>query len=315
MRLLLTGGFGYLGGRLAQHLAGQGAEIVLGSRRALRAPAWLPDAQTVSLDWESLNGLADCCRDIDTVFHLAGMNAADCARDPVGALAFNGLATARLVEAAASQGVRRLIHVSTAHVYASPLAGVIDEATPPVNLHPYATSHRAGEDAVRAAHTAGRIEGVVIRLSNAFGAPADASADCWTLLVNDLARQAARSGRLVLKSGGCQQRDFIAISDFCRMTSALLDLPDDGLAAGVFNIGGGQSLTVLEMAERVAARFAALTAIACPIVRPEDAVIGQSDELQYKMARIDAAGITLPRAASIDAEIDALLQFCLAETR
>jgi UDP-glucose 4-epimerase len=313
MRLLLTGGFGYLGGRLAQYLAANGAEIVLGSRRTLTAPEWLPNATTVAMDWESQVGLAQICRAVDAIVHLAGMNAADCGHDPVAALAVNGLATARLVEAAVATGVGRLIYLSTAHVYASPLAGIIDESMAPANLHPYATSHRAGEDTIRAVHASGRIEGIVIRLSNAFGAPADAAADCWTLLVNDLARQAVRDGRMTLKSSGSQRRDFIPISDFCRIAGDLLAVSKTRLADGIFNVGSGRSWTVLEMAERVAARFTALTDSACPIFRPEEAVIGQSAELQYKTARMAAAGILLPDASGVDAEIDALLRFCLAE--
>src|SRR5207245_1641136 len=105
----------------------------------------------------------------------------------------------KLTDAAKRAGVRRVVYVSTAHVYGAPLAGVITEASCAVSLHPYATSHRAAEDVVRAAHERKTIEGVVIRLSNAYGAPVSEDANCWTLLVNDLCRQAARTKTMVLR--------------------------------------------------------------------------------------------------------------------
>src|SRR3546814_17036700 len=93
------------------------------------------------------------------------MNAQNCAANPVEALEFNGVATARLVQAAARVGIRRFIYLSTAHVYCAPLTGTITEDTCPRNLHPYATSHLAGENAVLSAVQAGEISGMVLRLS------------------------------------------------------------------------------------------------------------------------------------------------------
>jgi len=78
----------------------------------------------------------DSCDGVYVVIQAAGMNAQDCAADPVAALAFNGVATVRLVMAASRTGAQRFISLSTAHVYASPLAGTITEATYPRNLTP-----------------------------------------------------------------------------------------------------------------------------------------------------------------------------------
>src|SRR3546814_20189177 len=97
------------------------------------------------------------------------MNAQNCAANPVEALEFNGVATARLVQAAARVGIRRFIYLSTAHVYCAPLTGTITEDTCPRNLHPYATSHLAGENAVLRAVKAGEISGMVLRFLNVLG--------------------------------------------------------------------------------------------------------------------------------------------------
>jgi UDP-glucose 4-epimerase len=144
MRILVIGGFGFVGGRVAKHLHRAGYSIVLGTRQAYSSPEWLRQAEVVQLHWHDAAALERSCRGVDVVIHAAGMNAQDCAADPVSALEFNGLATARLLAAAIRAGVQRFIYLSTAHVYASPLVGTITENTCPRNLHPYATSHLGG---------------------------------------------------------------------------------------------------------------------------------------------------------------------------
>lgn len=308
-RVLITGGFGYLGGRLAQFLASRkGYEVLLGSRQQAEPPHWLPQAKVVQTLWDSPAGLEEICTGADAVVHLAGMNAQECAADPVAALELNAVATARLLQSVVRQGGKRFIYLSTAHVYSSPLTGVITEETCPVNLHPYATSHRAGEDVVRAAHQRGEIEGIVLRLSNAFGAPALKDANCWMLLANDLCRQAVVSGKLELRSSGLQRRDFITLEDVARAVEHLLELPVGSCGDGLFNLGGECSLQIIELTERIASRCKAVLNFSPPIIRPEPASNEVSIKLDYCIDKLKATGFTL--TGDIDAEIDATLVLC-----
>ena len=114
------------------------------------------------------------------------MNAQDCDADPVAAFQVNGVGSARLRLAANRAGVRRIIYFSTAHVYRSPLVGTITEDCRTLNLHPYAKSHLAGESALYSYPDLTGPETLVLRMSNAFGAPLHPSANCWGLLANDL---------------------------------------------------------------------------------------------------------------------------------
>jgi len=307
MKLLITGGFGYLGGRLAHSLAsGSGHEILLGSRQNLEPPEWLPIAGVVQTCWDSPNELDGICAGADAIVHLAGMNAKDCAVDPVAALEMNGLATARLLRAAIRQGVKRIILMSTAHVYCQPLSGVITEQTCPRNLHPYATSCRAGEDVVMAAAASGDIEGIVIRLSNAFGAPIHEDANCWSLLVNDLCRQAVTTRRMSMRSSGLQRRDFVTMHDVVRAVSHLLDLPE--ASGDIFNVGGGWAPMVIEMAELIQSRCADIFHFTPEIVRPAANSREASLALNYSIDKLAAIGFVLN--GDHVAEIDDILHFC-----
>ena len=86
LRILITGGFGYLGGRIALSLCENGHQVVLGSRKKQRTPNWLPQSEFVKLIWDDKDELTEACRNVDVVFHASGMNAQDCTEDPVAAL-------------------------------------------------------------------------------------------------------------------------------------------------------------------------------------------------------------------------------------
>jgi UDP-glucose 4-epimerase len=307
--VLLTGGLGYLGGRLACALVAAGHQVRCGTRRlGAVAPDCLPGMPMVTLNWASTEALTEACRGIECIIHLAAMNEVESAKDPVGALKMNGLASLRLLEAAKAAGVRRFVYFSTAHVYGAPLHGDIDETTLPRPVHPYAITHKVAEDFVLAAHDRKQIEGVVIRLSNGFGAPVTPDVDRWTLLVNDLCRQAAVSSELRLNSAGSQLRDFITLADVARAVNHLLQLNAGELADGLFNLGGGKAMSILEMTERIVARWRVLTGRDIAIVRP----VGDGvppPALNYRCDKLAATGFTL--TGQCDREIDDTLQLCL----
>jgi UDP-glucose 4-epimerase len=309
MRILITGGFGFVGGRLAVHLAHAGHQVVLGSRNTISSPAWLPQAEVAQIEWDDGRALEHSCNGVDVVIQAAGMNAQDCAADPVAALAFNGVATARLVAAASRAGVQRLIYLSTAHVYTSPLVGIITEDTCPRNLHPYATSHLAGEHAVLRASQLGQIQGIVLRLSNAFGAPVHKDVNCWMLLVNDLCKQAVQTCKLVLQSSGLQQRDFVGMTKVCRVAEYLAVCYGASMQPGIFNVGTGVTQSVFAMAQLIQQRCAQVLGFEPALQRVQGEVDEQHPMLTYRADNLAALGIN---SNGLDnwAEIDSLLRFC-----
>jgi len=307
-RVLITGGFGYIGGRLAQHLTASGVQVVLGSRSRRNPPAWLPQAEVVELAWEDEDALAEVCSKVNVVIHAAGMNAQNCAADPVSALNFNGVATARLVQASIRSGVAKFIYFSTAHVYREPLTGEIDEHSCPRNLHPYATTHLAGEHALlSAAQGDNRLTGIVLRLSNVIGQPASIDANCWMLLVNDLCKEAVLDQKMTIIGNPNDVRDFVSMSSVCKVCVCLIEQKEH-TDQQIHNIGSGRAITVRQMAEmigeRAQSRFGLL---------PELCIVRQSSNqtagLSYITSSFDCAVEDDERFALIY-EIDNLLNFC-----
>jgi len=308
MRVLVTGGFGYLGGRVAQFLFGSGFEVALGTRNKCSPPDWLPEADVVELIWDDENALVEACREVNTVIHAAGMNAQHCADNPVAALAFNGVATARLVKASIRSDVRKFIYFSTAHVYCSPLTGVINERSCPRNLHPYATTHLAGEHALlTAAQGDNGLTGIVLRLSNVIGKPASINNNCWNLLVNDLCKEAIVKRVTTIRGNPNDFRDFVSMSSLAKVCACLIE---NYLSPGsqLHNIGSGQAVTIRQMAETISER-AKIQFGYSPKLRVANPASNVSTKLSYITSPFKCASLGDERAALLE-EIDNLLQFC-----
>jgi UDP-glucose 4-epimerase len=252
MRILITGGFGYLGGRIAQSLEKEGHQVVLSSREENLSPNWLKKAEVFKLDWSNKDILQSSCENVDLVIHAAGMNAQDCARNPVEAIQFNGAATERLVQASISANVNKFIYLSTAHVYQSPLVGKITEKTNLENQHPYATSHAAGEDAVLSQSSENNFTGIVLRLSNGVGAPTHKQANCWMLAVNDFCRQVIENGRITINSNREIERDFFPISLLCDTIKSIIKYDKNDI--NIMNVSSSQAITLDEVAKLIKER-------------------------------------------------------------
>ena len=310
-RVLITGGYGYIGGRAAHQLVKMGHKVFIGSRSKNNPPDWCPKAKVIQLRWTDSESILNACRNIDVVIHAAGMNASDCVTDPLGALEINGVGTARLVQSATSIGVSKIIYLSTAHVYGSPLTGIIDEQTCPKNLHPYATSHLAGEKALlTGVQNSKNTTGTILRLSNAVGRPMTINTNCWMLFVNDLCRQAVTTGTLFLKSSVNIQRDFVPMGNLVSILGYLVNNKSNEVGGAILNVGSGSTMTLLDMAEKIQLRCRKVLGFSPSIQHSDDVnVIDKRIDFNYKVDKIKRLDISMN--CDLDAEIDKLLLFCM----
>ena len=156
----------------------------------------------------------------DTVVHLAGPNEVRAAADPEGTICDVAAGALRVAKAANVAGVRQIVYLSTVHVYGARLrpGSEVDEDTPCEPRAAYTIARLAAEQ-VLAGYSDAAV--VVLRLTNSVGAPGGVDVDRWSLVANDLCRQAATTGRLVLRSDGTQWRDFVALSDVCDVVSRI----------------------------------------------------------------------------------------------
>jgi UDP-glucose 4-epimerase len=307
--ILVTGGLGYLGGRIVSTLLKSGYQIRIGtSRTDAYIPEELSVCEVVKVDLLDSENLYVACQNVNLIIHLAAMNAQSCVADPEQALLINGLGTLNLINAALKQNVKKILYFSTAHVYASPLRGEINENTLPKPTHPYSITHRLAEDYVIEANENNHIQGVVFRLSNAIGLPIDKNADCWSLVVNDLCRQIVTNGSMVIHSSKSVQRDFVSIADVCRAVLFFLQSYDDSLAGEVFNITNGDSITLKELSEVLTLRSDFLLGFKPEIKFQNKSEKSESEKLILSNEKIKKRGFDF--SSNLEQELDGLIRRC-----
>jgi UDP-glucose 4-epimerase len=255
LKILITGGLGYLGGRIADSLKKNHPEstIILGtSRKISEASDWAKAFHIVPLNILDPASIEKAILDdIHVIVHLAALNENDSFNNIESAWKTNTLGTQALLSAADQKKIQKFIYFSTFHVYGD-CQGEITEDSPTWPHHPYAATHRAAEDMVRFYQRYKDMETLTLRLSNGFGYPMDSEVNRWTLIFNDLCRQAMTSGEMVIKSSGKQYRDFVALHDVAAAVDHFLFISSEKWDDGLFNLGGDCSFSILEVAKTIA---------------------------------------------------------------
>lgn len=314
MNILITGGFGYVGGRLSQHLANIYGDINIKIlvRRNSYVPDWAVSKTIATGDVLDVSSLKSACEGVDTVIHLAALNEIDSQKNPLAALRVNGEGTLNMINASIANNVKRIIYFSTFHVYGLNASGNITEKTLPLPVHPYAITHHVSEDFIRMAVHKKEIEGLILRLSNGFGYPAHPQVNRWSLVVNNLCLQAVLNNKIVLKSSGRQYRDFITLTDVSRCIEHLLSVDSRKLdrESCVYNLGGEFSVSILEMAELIKERCDEVLNTRPEILVMRDDILNASLErpVKYNIDKIKNTGFGL--ISNTNEEIDKTLVFC-----
>ncbi len=96
-----------------------------------------------------------------------------------------------------------------------------------------------------------KMKTLIFRLSNGYGYPMHKEVNRWTLIFNDLCKQAVTKGKILLRSSGRQYRDFISLHDVARATHHFIfNVPDDW-GDGLYNLGGNCPISILGVAQKI----------------------------------------------------------------
>ena len=305
MKILVTGGNGYLGSKISHHLHNIGYDVTSLTRNKIHEKTL--EHKIKIINWDDLNTLLEAVTNIDVVIHTAGMNYQNCEIDPIAALNFNGKSTLDLINASISKGVKKFIYLSTIQVYNSRLEGVIDEKSNLMNFHPYATSHVAGESYVINAAKNNTLDGVVLRLSNVFGKPTTKNIDCWDLLINNLCKQAVENNKLLLKSDGFQYRNFLPITNLCNVIANLLKHKSLNKFNSLINLGSNDSYKVIDITKLVQERYEYMFGLKVNINLDH---LNKTYSNDFKFNSIYSFEIDKYKIIEIKDEIDDLLKYC-----
>jgi UDP-glucose 4-epimerase len=254
---LVTGGAGFIGSHLVERLL---RDHPSGLVRVLDdfstgSMANLPFAAAAGERLEIVRGdirdLADVERataGAGVVFHQAAMRSVPrSVADPLGANLSNVTGTLHVLEAARRAGVRRVVYASSSSVYGDRPELPKQEEQPPAPISPYAVSKAAGEQYAAVWHRLYGVETVGLRYFNVFGPRQDPASE-YAAVIPRFILWGLRGEPLEVHGDGQQSRDFTYIDNVVEANCLAAEAPE---AAGVFNVGCGDRVSLLDIIGRL----------------------------------------------------------------
>lgn len=240
MRVLVTGGAGYVGGALVRRLVHDGvAPVIVDDLSTGTCP---PPGLRVHVVDLSRNRLEQICEYTGVCFHLACRNIIASVNDPELDLAGNALGTMRLMQTLRDVAPQAsVVYTSSASVYGDATPPFREDQAPRCRT-PYSVSKLAAEGYTHLY----RPSATILRLSNVFGPGQRADNPCAAVATRFMAA-AERGEQVEIHGDGSQTRDFTYIDD---VVDALL-LAARHQHGGLYNIGTGVETTVLALAHAV----------------------------------------------------------------
>lgn len=248
LRVLVTGGSGFIGRHVVGELRSRGHEVSVVDR----VPFPDPDLPAVvgELDDPAVRDRA-VSAGLDAIVHLAAETSVlGSLERPVLVQRTNVEVTAALLELARERGVGAFV-LASSNAVVGPLEGTMTESVPLAPMTPYGATKAAGEMIVSGYSGGYGMRTPVLRLTNVYG-PGMHHKDSF---IPRLLRAAADDGEVQIYGDGQQRRDLVHVGDVARAFA----LAAAGWPSGPVIIGSGHSHTVLDLAE--AARAATGRAI------------------------------------------------------
>jgi UDP-glucose 4-epimerase len=248
MRVLVTGGAGFIGSNVVTELVGRGDEVRILDDLSTGHPDNLhPDAELFKgsvADPEVVTAAVDGCQ---LVFHQAAARAVlRSVEAPLETDTVNTHGTLTVLKAAADAGAKRLVYASSSSVYGGAAPLPTPESAPVLPKSPYAVSKLAGEHYCRVFASLYGLETVALRYFNVFG-PRQRPDSMYAAVI-PLFIDALRHGRPVTVHGdGTQSRDFTYVSDVVQANLLAAEAPAEACSGHAYNVAPGESSSLLEM--------------------------------------------------------------------
>lgn len=247
MKVLITGGAGFIGHNLALHLVKKGYDVVVvdsmerssdyASRRLeeFRVPV-------IRADVKEFSGYEN----FDVVVHAAAyVSVEESVKEPIKYIENNVLGTARVGYECVKRG-SKLVYLSSAAVYGEPLKLPISEDHPTRPQSPYGLSKLHGEEVLRNFTLVYGLKHVTLRLFNVYGPGQNPS---YAGVIASFLSRALRDEPLIIYGDGEQTRDFVYVGDVAEVIEFFIK--ENIFDNETYNVGSGKPVTIRELANTV----------------------------------------------------------------
>jgi UDP-glucose 4-epimerase len=257
MRVLVTGGAGFIGSHLIDALLARGDEVTLLDHLRRAPRPWVTEAlrhgaQLHVADVRELSAVRDAflATRPEVVMHLAAqVDVRRSVADPAFDAQVNVAGTVSVLEAARSVGTRRILLASTAATYGNPERIPTVESDPIAPLSPYGTSKAAAEWYLEQYARLHGLSTVSLRMANVYGPRQDPRGDAGVVAI--FAGAAASGAPVTVFGDGLQTRDYIFVSDVVDAWIAAAESD----ANGALNISTGVEVSLLQLVDEIGVSF------------------------------------------------------------
>ncbi len=304
MRILITGGAGFIGSHIAEYFQGRAEVRVLDNLRSghLENLAGLK-VEFIRGDIRDRMSVAAAMEGVDYVFHLAAMiSVPESMTKIVECVDINTQGTVIVLEEAARAGVRKLCFSSSAAIYGDNPEVPKRETMLPEPKSPYAITKLDGEYYCRMFTETGRLQTACLRYFNVFG-PRQDPKSAYAAAVPIFTARAVAGEPITIYGDGEQTRDFIYVKDIAA-ANAFMALSD---CTGVHNVAYGGRITINDLVRTILRLTGSNSKVE---YRPE-----RAGDVRHSMAAVEKLQATGFRSAhTFDEGLRATIEYFSSKT-
>jgi UDP-glucose 4-epimerase len=254
MKVLVTGGSGFIGSNLVNKLIEKNYEVIVIDNEYSDAHDqfyWNDKAQNYKYDIRDYENTRSLYDGVDYVFHIAAeARIQPSIENPINAVSINSVGTCTVLQCAREAGVKKVMYSSTSAAYGM---------NPPPNvetqqdncLNPYSVSKVNGEKLCKMYTDLFGLKTVIFRYFNVYGEHQPIRGQ-YAPVIGIFLRQHALGQSLTIVGDGNQRRDFVYVGDVvnANILASMVDI-DEELYGTVFNVGSGKNYSVNEIAKSI----------------------------------------------------------------
>ena len=258
MKILVTGGAGFIGSNLVDKLIELGHEVIAVDNEFSDAHEqfyWNSKSKNYKLDIADYELTRKLYDGVDYVFHLAAEARIQPAiLNPIEAVRINAVGTCVVLQCAREARVSKVIYSSTSSAYGMNVSPNIETQSDDC-LNPYSVSKVAGEKLCKMYTNLYGLKTIIFRYFNVYGERSPTTGQ-YAPVIGIFLRQKNANEPLTIVGDGSQRRDFVHVHDVvnANILAALTNIPDEYYGQ-VYNIGSGENISILEIAKIISDNY------------------------------------------------------------
>jgi len=238
MKILVTGGSGFIGRHLTESLSKEHNVSILD----ICPPK--NNVNFIEANIINFNEIKNILNDFDIVIHLAALVGVESSEnDPIKTLEFNINGTKNVLEACRNSNIKKIIFSSSSEIYGQPLSVPIKESDPLIPITTYGISKLAAEEYVKSYSKMYGINYTILRFFNAYG-PNQSS----NFVISRFTNLALENRPITIHADGSQIRAFCHIEDIVRGIKLVLEKCNNE----IFNIGNdSEPICIRDLSQKI----------------------------------------------------------------